>query len=84
MTQYDKLLFKILRGLSDANIAFNDLRRLLLRMGFLERIDGSHYIFTKEGIDGLVNLQDHEGKVIPYQVKQVRKLIKKYRLEGDL
>jgi len=32
MSSYDKLLFQILRGTSDANIPFNDLRHLLTRI----------------------------------------------------
>jgi hypothetical protein len=34
MGKYDKVLFRMLRGMSDANIAFDDLRQLLLRLGF--------------------------------------------------
>jgi len=30
MAKYDKLLLRILQGHSDANIAFDDLRQLLL------------------------------------------------------
>jgi hypothetical protein len=37
MVKYDKLLLKILRGVSDNNIAFEDLRNLLLKLGFEER-----------------------------------------------
>jgi hypothetical protein len=47
VAKYDKLLSRILRGASDANIAFEDLRHLLKRLGFAERIHGDHYIFTK-------------------------------------
>lgn len=38
MGKYDKFIFKILRGTSGANIAFGDLRDLLWRLGFEERI----------------------------------------------
>lgn len=38
MGKYDKLIDKILRGTSDANIPFDDLRGLLIRLGFDERI----------------------------------------------
>jgi predicted RNA binding protein YcfA (HicA-like mRNA interferase family) len=34
----------VLRGGSDANILFGDLRTLLLALGFQERIKGSHHI----------------------------------------
>ena len=32
--KYKKLLFQILRGTSDANILFDDLCKLLLKLGF--------------------------------------------------
>jgi hypothetical protein len=36
MGKHDKLIEKILRGTSDANIAFDDIRGLLIRLGFDE------------------------------------------------
>jgi virulence-associated protein VapD len=82
VAKYDKLLSRILRGASDANIAFEDLRRLLKRLGFAERIRGDHYIFSKEGVEEILNLQPKGGQAKPYQVKQVRAVIVKYRLAG--
>jgi len=38
MGKYHKLIFQILRGLSDANIAFDDLQHLLEQLGFEARI----------------------------------------------
>ncbi|MDP1774681.1 MAG: hypothetical protein Q8L15_20635 [Methylobacter sp.] len=51
MGKYDKLIDKILRGSSDANIPFDDLQGLLIRLGFDERIRGSHHVYRKEGIE---------------------------------
>jgi hypothetical protein len=82
VAKYDKLLSRILRGASDANIAFEDLRRLLKRLGFAERIRGDHYIFSKEGVEEILNLQPKGAQAKPYQVKQVRAVIVKYRLAG--
>jgi len=76
----DKLLDRILHGTSDANVPFAELCRLLDRLGFRERIRGSHHIFTKDGIEEILNLQSKKGKAKPYQVKQVRHVILKYRL----
>lgn len=80
MTQQDKLLAKILRGTSDANIPFDSLCQLLQTLGFEERIRGSHHIFSKNDIEEILNLQPKQGKAKAYQVKQVRNLILKYRL----
>jgi hypothetical protein len=71
---------QILGGKSDANIAFNDLCNLLLRLGFEMRIGGSHHIFRMAGVEEKINLQRDGGKAKPYQVKQVRNVILKYRL----
>ena len=61
----------VLRGSSDANIRFEDLRGLLLRLNFEERTKGSHHMFRRAGIIDRVNLQRDGAKAKPYQVKQV-------------
>jgi len=83
MGKYDKLILKILRGSSDANISFNDLCELLKRIGFDERTRGSHHVFRKEGIEEKINLQSDSAKAKPYQVRQVRSILVKYRLSGE-
>ncbi|MBD2298798.1 type II toxin-antitoxin system HicA family toxin [Nostoc sp. FACHB-87] len=80
MSQIDKLLAKILSGTSDKNIAFEQLCQLLIKLGFDERIRGSHHIYTKDGIEEILNLQPKQGKAKAYQVKQVREVILKYEL----
>jgi hypothetical protein len=57
-------------------------RALLQRLGFAERIRGSHHIFCKEGAEEILNLQPKGSKAKPYQVKQVRHVILKYKLGG--
>lgn len=80
MSQKDKLLFKILLGTADANIPFEPLCNLLKSLGFNERIRGSHHIFSKEGVNEILNRQAKKGKAKTYQVKQVRDVIMKYRM----
>lgn len=76
-----KFLEKLLSGISDKNIEFDELRRLLLKLNFNERIKGNHHIFTKERVEEIINLQPlKDGKAKVYQVKQVRNLILKYKL----
>jgi predicted RNA binding protein YcfA (HicA-like mRNA interferase family) len=62
MSSIEKALVKILRGASDASITFRDLRNVLSALGFQERIRGSHHIFTKEGVEEILNLQPKHGK----------------------
>lgn len=80
MGRHEKILTKILRGTSDANISFEGLCSLLQHIGFEMRIRGSHHIFTKDNIEEILNLQPKGAKAKPYQVKQVRSIIVKYRL----
>ncbi|MCF8025847.1 MAG: type II toxin-antitoxin system HicA family toxin [Desulfobacteraceae bacterium] len=84
MGKYDKLLFQILSGTSDANIAFEDLHKILLKLGFEERKRGSHHIFRKQGIEEKINIQRDNNKAKAYQVRQVRAVILKYRLGDDI
>ncbi len=80
-----KVLRKVLSGLSDKNIRFNDLRKLLLDIGFNERIKGDHHIFYHRNVIEIINLQPlSDGKAKPYQVKQVRNIILKYRLHKEV
>lgn len=81
MGRHEKLLERILQGRSDANIAFSDLRRLLLRLGFEERTKGSHHIFRRPNVEERINLQRQGNKAKPYQVRQVRAVILRYQLE---
>jgi predicted RNA binding protein YcfA (HicA-like mRNA interferase family) len=83
MSRIDKLLLKLLRGTSDASFAFDDLRYILLHLGFAERINGSHHIYRLAALDERLTLQPQGKDAKPYQVKQVRDLIVKYGLGGD-
>ena len=47
----------VLGGRSDANVRFDDLRNLLLSIGFEERTRGGHHLFSRSGVVERVNLQ---------------------------
>lgn len=70
-------------GTGDVGISFSDLRNLLKQIGFKERIKGSHHIFTKDGIKEIINIQPKNSLAKPYQIKQIRAIIKKYNIIGD-
>ena len=77
-------LENVLSGIADANIRFSELRKLILSLGFKERIKGDHHIYSKTGIIEIINIQPlNNGKAKPYQVKQIRNLIHKYKLNKD-
>ena len=80
MGKYTKLLTLVLSGASDKNIAFEELCRLLLKLSFEQRVKGDHFIFSRDGIDEIINLQPIGKMAKTYQVKQVRHIILKYKL----
>ncbi len=80
MSKTEKTLNIVLRGTSDANVPFKDICSLLLNLGFSERIRGDHHIYSKEGVEEILNLQPIGSKAKAYQVKQVRTVIVKYKL----
>jgi hypothetical protein len=83
MSKFEKLMQKLLSGFSDRNMDFDELKSILSKLEFDERIKGSHHIYFKEGIDEIINIQPSNGKAKPYQVKQVRELIIKYKLMSN-
>jgi len=84
MASAEKLLERVLRGTADAGIRFRDLRQLLLRLGFDERISGGHHMFRRDGVRELVNLQKDGNNAKAYQVRQVRRIITEYKLGNEL
>jgi hypothetical protein len=79
MVRANKLLDQILRGGADASVPFSGMVQLLKRLGFQERIKGSHRVFYRDGVAEILNLQPRSGKCKPYQVKQVPNVIINYR-----
>jgi hypothetical protein len=76
----ESVYWRVLQGAADANIRFSDLRSLLAALGFTERIKGSHHIFTRPDVAEILNIQSRGALAKPYQVKQVRNVIFRYKL----
>ena len=76
----ESVYWRVVQGAADANIRFSDLRSLLAALGFTERIKGSHHIFTRPDVAEILNLQPRGSLAKPYQVKQVRNTILRYKL----
>ncbi len=62
MSQYEKLLHSILSGVSDKNIVFSGLCKILDMIGFDCRVKGDHFIYTKDGVEEIINIQP-KGKM---------------------
>jgi len=80
MGQLKKVLLKVLSGTSDANISFTSLCYLITKLGFVERVKGDHFIYTKKGVEEILNIQPKASKAKSYQVKQLRNIILKYNM----
>ncbi len=82
MSKAEKLAARILGGRSDQNFACADLCYLIERAGFrLRPGKGSHRIYYKDGVVEIINIQPRDGNAKPYQVKQVRELLLKYKID---
>ena len=81
MSRHQKILARLLSG--SKNIAFLEFVSLLEGYGFeLDRIRGSHQIYTHPDVSELIAIQPrHDGKAKPYQLRQFMKLVEAYNLE---
>ena len=75
-----KIYNDVMSGKSDNNIRFSDFRNSILSFVFSERIRGDHHIYKRNDIIERIVVQPLGNKAKPYQVKQVRILLKKYGL----
>lgn len=66
---------------SPGSLRFDEMRALAEGFGFrLDRINGSHHIFTHDSLSELVNIQNVKGKAKAYQVRQLIRLVERYNL----
>ncbi len=85
MSRYAEALERLLSGTADQTIRFEELCGLLSRLGFVERQRGSHRIFSRDAGLEILNLQPRsDGTAKPYQVRQVRAVVLRYRLADSL
>lgn len=85
MTRRRRVLGRILSGTADRNIRFDDLRAVPLALEFEERVRGSQHIYTRDGVAEIVNIQPRDGGMAkPYRARQVRDVVTKYKLAGEL
>ena len=80
MGRHRRLLQRIRTEAAVANVPFVDLCALLRQLGFAERQRGSHHIFSRSDLRERINLQASGADAKPYQVRQVRALVRKYNL----
>ena len=80
MAKRAKILSKVLSG--SKNVSFSDFILLVEGFGFrLSRVSGSHHIFIHDRVKELINLQEVNRQVKPYQIKQFMSLVERYDLK---
>ena len=63
-------------------VSFRDLQRLLTMLGFrLDRISGSHHIYLHPDVSRPVNIQPAAKEAKPYQIRQLRDMIREFGLK---
>ncbi len=83
MSKADKHLTRLLRGTSDASFTFDELRRVLLRLGFEQRAPrGSHYTFAHPAVPSILTIPKRKP-LKPVYVRKARALITDHGLAND-
>lgn len=83
MSKASKALSRLLSGTSDANFTFEELRRVLLRLGFEQRAPkGSHYTFAHPDVPSILTVPKRKP-LKPVYVKKARALITENGLADD-
>lgn len=78
-----RLLIQLARG-NVRNVRFSELCGLAHALGFeLQRVSGSHHIFTHPSIPKILNLQEVRGQAKPYQIRQLLRLVERYDLDVE-
>jgi predicted RNase H-like HicB family nuclease/predicted RNA binding protein YcfA (HicA-like mRNA interferase family) len=57
MPTLDKIYMAVMCGTKDGNLRFAELQKLLSSLGFQVRIKGDHFIYYKNGVDEIINIQ---------------------------
>lgn len=78
-----QLLLRLRSG-KYANVKFRDAQRLVEACGFeLNRVSGSHHIYTHARCPVILNLQKVAGQAKPYQLRQLVRLLDWYDLSPE-
>ena len=83
MARCEKLIRKARQA--PGSLRFEEACRLARCLGFeqVRRTRGSHRVFKRPGVRGLVNLQDRDGSAVAYQVRQILALADEHGLFED-
>lgn len=82
MVKPSKLFQPLLQG--SRNISFRDFQRLLEAFGFtLVRVNGSHHVYGRRGLERPMIVQPNGKDAKAYQVEQFLDMVQTYGLSMD-
>lgn len=82
MTKLKKLLASIRDN--PKGVRFDDACKAAEMLGFTHKSgQGSHRAFARSGEAALLNFQNHNGLIPPYQARQLIEMMDKYQDEKD-
>jgi predicted RNA binding protein YcfA (HicA-like mRNA interferase family) len=80
MANVQRTYIKVVEG--RGAISFRELQRLLITLGFrLDRISGSHHIYLHPDVPRPINIQPAGKDAKPYQIRQLRDMIREFGLK---
>ena len=80
MAKMQGAYIKVIEG--RGTISFRELQRLLITLGFrLDRISGSHHIYLHPDVSRPINIQPVGKDAKPYQIRQLRDMIREFGLK---
>ncbi|PIQ24905.1 hypothetical protein COW36_05995 [bacterium (Candidatus Blackallbacteria) CG17_big_fil_post_rev_8_21_14_2_50_48_46] len=63
-------------------LSFNEVQRLIGQLGFRQvSLSRLHFIYAHDKVRELLSLQNADGKVKSWQLRQILYLVQKYQLE---
>ena len=82
MSRRDKLVRAVRSNPRD--VRFDDACKIAEMLGFVHKGGkGSHRVFARRGEPVALNFQDRNGKIKPYQARQLIEMIEKYEKIDD-
>ncbi len=82
MAKQDTTIEKVMSG--RGRVKFRDFQRLLVKLGFhLDRIRGSHHIYTHPRVTRALSIQPVGNEAKPFQVRQLRDMISEFGLSFE-
>jgi hypothetical protein len=80
VSQIEKLIAAVCNNPRD--VRFDDACKIAIALGFVGKGgEGSHTVFSRSGEPMGLNFQNRNGKIPPYQAKQLIAMIEKYASE---